>query len=136
MVPSAVQTKKRWNPKGWFTEHEEKIIVNKILRDDPTKGDMNNRQGITIWMLFEAIKDYHLWPVYIIGIFAYIPTGVLTAYLTLVLKSMGFSTFNANLLTIPYNVIHIILLLCITKFSEIVNERSLVCLFQPFIHFL
>ncbi|OWB81846.1 hypothetical protein B5S33_g466 [[Candida] boidinii] len=131
MVPSAVQTKKRWNPKGWFTEHEEKIIVNKILRDDPTKGDMNNRQGITIFMLYEAIKDYHLWPVYIIGIFAYIPTGVLTAYLTLVLKSMGFSTFNANLLTIPYNVIHIFLLLGITKFSEIVNERSLVCLFQP-----
>ncbi|OWB74318.1 hypothetical protein B5S31_g4107 [[Candida] boidinii] len=53
MVPSAVQTKKRWNPKGWFTEHEEKIIVNKILRDDPTKGDMNNRQGITIKMLYQ-----------------------------------------------------------------------------------
>ncbi|OWB79780.1 hypothetical protein B5S32_g4016 [[Candida] boidinii] len=131
MVPSAVQTKKRWNPKGWFTEHEEKIIVNKILRDDPTKGDMNNRQGITIKMLYEAIKDYHLWPVYIIGIIAYIPTNVLTAYLTLVLKGMGFSTFNVNLLTIPYNVIHIILLLGITKFSEIVNERSFVCLFQP-----
>ncbi|CAI4770339.1 CCQ_1a_G0047120.mRNA.1.CDS.1 [Saccharomyces cerevisiae] len=47
MVPSIVQTKKPWSKKGWFTEREEKIIVNKILRDDPTKGDMNNRQGIT-----------------------------------------------------------------------------------------
>ncbi|OUM54231.1 hypothetical protein BVG19_g3590 [[Candida] boidinii] len=132
MVPSAVQTKKRWNPKGWFTEHEEKIIVNKILRDDPTKGDMNNRQGITIKMLYEAISDYHLWPVYIIGIFAYIPTNVLNTYLTLVLRSMGFSRFDVNLLTIPHNVIHIVLLLLITKFSEVVNERSYVCLFQPF----
>ncbi|OWB62574.1 hypothetical protein B5S29_g3508 [[Candida] boidinii] len=131
MVPSAVQTKKRWNPKGWFTEHEEKIIVNKILRDDPTKGDMNNRQGITIRMLYDAIRDYHLWPVYIIGIIAYIPTNVLTTYLTLVLRSMGFNRFDVNLLTIPYNVLHIILLLLITKFSEIVNERSFVCLLQP-----
>lgn len=24
--------------KGWFTEREEKIIVNKVLRDDPTKA--------------------------------------------------------------------------------------------------
>ncbi|OWB74317.1 hypothetical protein B5S31_g4106 [[Candida] boidinii] len=132
MVPSAVQTKKRWNPKGWFTEHEEKIIVNKILRDDPTKGDMNNRQGITIKMLYQSIKDYHLWPVYIIGIIAYIPSHVVGNYLTLVLKGMGFSRFNVNLLTIPYNVIHIILLLGITKASEFFNERSLVCLFQPF----
>jgi hypothetical protein len=25
--------------KGWFTEHEETIIVNKVIRDDPTKSD-------------------------------------------------------------------------------------------------
>lgn len=28
---------------GWFTEHEELIMVNRLLRDDPSKGDMNNR---------------------------------------------------------------------------------------------
>lgn len=60
MVPSVVQTKKPWSKKGWFTEREEKIIVNKILRDDPTKGDMNNRQGMSLKMLWQGITDYYI----------------------------------------------------------------------------
>lgn len=41
MPPSPTQTKTWFRPKGWFTEREEVIIVNKVLRDDPTKV-MNN----------------------------------------------------------------------------------------------
>lgn len=37
MAPSSTQTKTWFRPKGWFTEREEVIIVNKVLRDDPTK---------------------------------------------------------------------------------------------------
>ena len=37
MPPSPTQTKTWFRPKGWFTEREEVIIVNKVLRDDPTK---------------------------------------------------------------------------------------------------
>ncbi|QLG70873.1 hypothetical protein HG535_0A08180 [Zygotorulaspora mrakii] len=131
MVPSVVQTKKPWNKKGWFTEREEKIIVNKILRDDPTKGDMNNRQGITPKMLWQAISDYYLWPIYLIGLIAYIPSGVLTAYLTLVLKDIGFQTFQVNLLAIPNYAIHIVLLLIVTWLSERMNNRLGVSLVQP-----
>jgi hypothetical protein len=44
MPPGACQTKHWFRGKnGWFDEHEEKILVNRILRDDPSKGDMNNR---------------------------------------------------------------------------------------------
>ncbi|VEU22188.1 DEKNAAC103205 [Brettanomyces naardenensis] len=131
MVPSAVQTKKPWNKKGWFSEREEKIIVNKILRDDPTKGDMHNRQGLNLKMLWEAVCDWYLWPVYIIGIVAYIPVGTLTTYLTLVLKSMGYSTFDVNLLAIPNYVLHIFLLLGITWLSEKRHSIFNVALLQP-----
>ena len=45
MPPGPTQTA-NWfrGKKGWFTEREEFIMVNRLLRDDPTKGDMNNRQ--------------------------------------------------------------------------------------------
>lgn len=125
MVPSAVQTKNWMHPKGWFTDREVKIVVNRVLRDDPSKGDMHNRQPLSLRLIWEALCDYHLWPIYFIGLISYIATGTMGAYLTLTLKSVGFSTFNVQLLSIPYQVIHIIFLLAITWFSEKVNERAL-----------
>ncbi|CCG24984.1 hypothetical protein CORT_0G03060 [Candida orthopsilosis Co 90-125] len=131
MVPSAVQTKRWWNPKGWFTDREEKIVVNRILRDDPTKGSMNNRQAIGPRNLFHCLIDYDMWPLYIVGIVAYIGSGTLGTYFTLTNRQLGFSVFDTNLLTIPSTVIHIIFLLSISWFSERVGERSLVCLIAP-----
>lgn len=131
MPASAVQTKTWFRPKGWFTEREEKIVVNRVLRDDPSKGDMHNRQAITPRRLWEAAKDYDLWPLYAIGLIAYIPQAPPAAYITLTLKSLGFSTFNTNLLTIPYSVVHILTLLGITWLSERTNERTFVSMLQP-----
>lgn len=63
MPASAVQTKTWFRPKGWFTDREVKIVVNRVLRDDPSKGDMHNRQAITIRRLWQSLSDYDLWPV-------------------------------------------------------------------------
>lgn len=131
MVPSAVQTKTKWRPKGWFTDREEKIVVNRVLRDDPSKGDMNNRQSLTFKQVGRSLLDYDLWPIYLIGLVVYIPLGTVTPYMTLTMKSLGFSTFDVNLLFIPQAVAHIILLLLVTWISEKVNERSLVSLSLP-----
>jgi len=38
MPASAVQTKTRFRPKGWFTDREIGLVVNRVLRDDPSKG--------------------------------------------------------------------------------------------------
>jgi hypothetical protein len=38
MPASAVETKKWFRPKGWFTDREVRIVVNRVLRDDPSKG--------------------------------------------------------------------------------------------------
>lgn len=101
MPASAVQTKTWFRPNGWFTERETAIVVNRVLRDDPSKGDMHNRQAITPRLLIRALSDYDLWPLYIIGLIAYIPQAPPGQYLTLTLRSLGFDKFNTNLLTIP-----------------------------------
>lgn len=74
MPPGACQTKNWFRGKdGWFNDHEEHILVNRILRDDPSKGDMNNRQAISLQALWQVICDWEQWPLYLIGLTAYIP---------------------------------------------------------------
>ncbi|KAK5009266.1 hypothetical protein LTR28_001901 [Elasticomyces elasticus] len=91
-----------------FNEREEKIMVNRILRDDPGKGDMHNRQAITHSLLWEALKDYHMWPIYLLGLSWLLPLIPMSAYLTLQLKSAGFKTLEVNLLIIPAYLIFIL----------------------------
>lgn len=102
--PTQTATKSDWNifrgKDGWFSEHEEKILVNRVLRDDPSKGDMNNRQGLDFRMLWDCVTDWHMWPIYLLGLTWLIPSTPSTAYLTLQLRSLGFGTFETNLLTV------------------------------------
>lgn len=111
---------------GWFTEHEEKILVNRLLRDDPSKCDMHNRQAVNLKLLWKSLKDYDLWPLYLLGLTSFIPANPPQNYLALILRTMGFSTFNANLLTIPSQFVYGVQLLVITRASEYFNERSLI----------
>jgi MFS family permease len=85
MPPGPTQTKAWFRPSGWFTERcvprsfnlsthlnsicsEEVILVNRVLRDDPSKSDMHNREGLSVRMIWEALKDWHLWPIYVLGL--------------------------------------------------------------------
>jgi hypothetical protein len=69
MPPGATQTKHWFRGKnGWFNEHEEKILVNRVLRDDPSKGDMNNRQAVGLRQLWKVCSDWEQWPLYLIGL--------------------------------------------------------------------
>ncbi|KAJ5510647.1 Major facilitator superfamily domain general substrate transporter [Penicillium expansum] len=126
MPASPTQTAGRFRGKdGWFTEHEEKIMVNRVLRDDPSKGSMHNRQAVTPKLLWQALKDYDMWLIYLLGLTWMIPNTPATSYISLELKSLGFSTFNTNLLTIPAYVIFIVNLLLWTWVSERFNQRLL-----------
>ncbi|KAL1861339.1 hypothetical protein VTK73DRAFT_7140 [Phialemonium thermophilum] len=131
MPASAVQTKAWFRPNGWFSDREVAIVVNRVLRDDPSKGDMHNRQAVTPKLLWQCLKDYHLWPLYAIGLIEFIPSNPPATYITLTLRALGFNPFTTNLLTIPYNVFHIINLILLTRLSDYLGERTYVCLLQP-----
>jgi MFS family permease len=50
--------------KGWFNTTEEEIMVNRVIRNDPSKGTMHNRQPITPKLLWKSMKDKELWYVF------------------------------------------------------------------------
>lgn len=124
MVPGVLQTRNWMHPKGWFNEREEKIAVNRVLRDDPSKGDMNNRQALSCNLIWDALTDYYQWPIYFIGLIAYLPYNTLGSYLTLSLKSVGFGTLTVQLLSIPNQVLHILMLLGVTLIAAKTHQRA------------
>lgn len=126
LIPGPTQTKTWWNPKGYYTEREEKIIVNRVLRDDPSKGDMHNRQPITLPMLWRSLKDWDLWPIYIIGILFEIPTSPPKTYLTLSLKALKFTTFQVTLLSIPVTVFAAINMVWVTYLTERFHQIAII----------
>ncbi|KAL3462832.1 major facilitator superfamily domain-containing protein [Aspergillus heterothallicus] len=132
MAPSPTQTKAWWRPKGWFSDHEEKIMVNRILRDDPSKGDMHNRQAITPKLLWKSLCDFDLWPIYAIGLTFGIPPAPSDQYLTLTLRGLGFDTFNSNLLSIPAQITTTVNMLILTYISVKINQRAYLGLFVQF----
>lgn len=111
--------------RGWFNEREEVIMVTRVVRDDPGKATMHNRQGLRLGLLWEALKDYDMWPIYLIGLSWTIPNTPPQAYITLTCRALGFDTFQTNLLTIPAYVLFIIQLLFWTWVSERANQRLL-----------
>lgn len=86
-------------------------MVNRVIRDDPSKGKMHNRQALS-WRQFTAclsdvsvfdsccrvgfkLTHYSLlqfdnWPLYLIGLSSYQPFAPPASYLTLTLRSESF----------------------------------------------
>ena len=98
-------------------------------------------------MLWKALSDWHLWPLYAIALtfggielylsfwlvsseelFYIVPIMPPQAYLTLSLRNLGFTTTQTTLLSIPSSVFGMITLLSITFISEVINSRIAVAL--------
>ena len=74
-------------------------------------------------MFWHCITDYHMWPIYFIGLSWALPIIPIEQYMTLNLRAAGFDTFSVNLLTIPAYLLWIAGLLFWTRVSERINER-------------
>ncbi|BGP42181.1 hypothetical protein JCM10450v2_006271 [Rhodotorula kratochvilovae] len=130
LAPSPSQTKTSWRPNGIFTDREAKIAVMRVIRDEPQKATMHNRQPLTFKLLWKSAKDYDLWPMYLLGLIFSVPGVPIGFYLQLSLKQLGFSTVMANLLSVPYTVLGVVLLLAIVALSELINSRTWVAIIQ------
>ncbi|KAF2097567.1 retrograde regulation protein 2 [Rhizodiscina lignyota] len=143
LMPSSPTSTTGWlrGKNGWFTEREEFIMVNRIIREDPSKSSMHNREPLTLGLLWKSIKDFDLWPTYLLGLNFQTPMSTPSNYLTLSLKGLGFGTFGTNLLVIPSKVLHVVTMLGLTYAGEIRRELTYTALAAqlwalPFLVFL
>lgn len=127
-MPSSPTSTASWlrGEQGWFSEREEKIMVNRIIREDPSKSSMHNREPLTPALLWQSMKDFDLWPIYILGLTFQTPMSTPSNYLTLSLKEIGVGTFKTNLLVIPTKVFHVINMLCLTYAAEVFGELTFI----------
>ncbi|KAH7029822.1 major facilitator superfamily domain-containing protein [Microdochium trichocladiopsis] len=134
MMPAGPTETKGWlrGKNGWFTPREEEIIVNRVIRDDPTKSSMHNRERITLSLLWKSICDYHLWPFYLFAFSNFLPIVPPKQYLVLSLRTLGFDVLHTNLLSIPNQVLGIITMLGISWLAERTGRPVLALLVPQF----
>ncbi|OBT56275.1 hypothetical protein VE04_02501 [Pseudogymnoascus sp. 24MN13] len=135
MPASAVQTTTWFRPKGWFTDREEAILVNRILRDDPSKGSMMNRKAITPRRLWRGLTDYDLitWlagkfnPRALVAVFQLIWTLPVLIFLAVWpgLISNQWGTYAATAVLLSYPYCHAIVGGWVSSNSNDVGARSI-----------
>ncbi|KAJ8059459.1 hypothetical protein OCU04_011121 [Sclerotinia nivalis] len=109
--------------RSWYTEREEIIMVNRILRDDPAKGLTALQEPATFKDIREAWSDSSMWGLYFIGLVAYIPATPVQSYITLTLRRLGYTTFDSNMLTIPSAALQVITMLVLAYSSDFFDEH-------------
>lgn len=83
---------------------------------------------MTFRLLWDALKDYDLWPIYLLGLSWTTAQQCAHSYLTLILRSLKFDPFETNLLTVPAWTLFILQLIFWTWVSEKINNRYLIIL--------
>jgi MFS family permease len=117
---------KRQRDRRWFTEKEEKIIVNRVLQDDPSKGDMRSTQALSLREVFKSLWDYHLWPIYLLGLLWHMAVFPVSQYFTENLRHMGYDALMMDLMVLPNHFLWMCNILIFTWVSEWLNERLLI----------
>lgn len=110
----------------FFTARERQILRSRIIADDETKGA--DKAEITLKAFAKAMTDYRLWLHMMLNIISLAPKGGLQLYGPSIIKSLGFSRTNANLLNAVSSVLVIILSWIISSASDFTRWRGPWCI--------
>ncbi|KAJ5390443.1 major facilitator superfamily domain-containing protein [Penicillium cataractarum] len=113
----------RWD---FFSDRERFILRSRVVADDDTKGD--DKVSISLKPVLRGLVDYRLWIHMILNIVSLAPKGGLQLYGPTIIKSLGFSTVNANLLNAVSSVLVIIFSYLISLGSDRTNLRGPWCI--------
>lgn len=107
--------------------HDERLLMIARVRRNQTGIE---QRRINWGQVREAYLDYKTWLFTLLGFFANIPNGGISNFSTLVIKGLGFNTFQTALLGIPQGalvVIWITLGAVVNKYMP-PNSRTIVCI--------
>ncbi|ORY94142.1 major facilitator superfamily domain-containing protein [Syncephalastrum racemosum] len=110
--------------KGWFTEREIHIAVTRLIRDDLSKTEQHVKK-ITWTDIKLAVLDTKIWTHLVITFIGMMPDTPITTYLPSIIRSGGFDTEMANLLTVPSYIINLIFSILIAWSSDRYGEVGL-----------
>ncbi|KAF9877369.1 major facilitator superfamily transporter [Colletotrichum karsti] len=109
-----------------FSSRERTILSNRILLDDESKGA--DKADMTLKSLGSAFVDYRLWLHMILNLISLTPKGGLLIYGPTIIKNLGFSKINANLLSAVGNVLVIVLSFALSVASDRTRLRGPWCI--------
>lgn len=109
-----------------FSNRERFIMQSRVIEEDETKAD--DKAHMTLRNLMGALLNYWLWLHMILNIVSLAPKGGLQLYGPTIIKSLGFSKINANLLNAVSSVLIIILSYLISIASDKTHLRGPWCI--------
>lgn len=110
----------------FFTDRDREILTARITRDDESKSAAKAK--ITFKTFMEAVGDYRLWLHMILNMVSLAPKGGLQLYGPTIIKNLGFSKTNANLLNSVSSFLVIILSALISFASDKTRWRGPWCI--------
>ncbi|EIE87642.1 hypothetical protein RO3G_12353 [Rhizopus delemar RA 99-880] len=101
---------------GWFTEREASIAVTRIIEEDKYNTEQN--VNITWHDVKIALLDTKLWTHLLITFTSFMHTTPISTYFPKLITGYGFSITTSNLLTVPANIINLVVSILIARSAD------------------
>ncbi|TIA48908.1 putative MFS transporter [Aureobasidium pullulans] len=114
--------------KPWFSEREKVVVINRLLRDDVSKGKTSTKEKTSLRDIWNTLKDPALIGFWFLALIIYMGKSPVSQYLVLNLRQLGFTRFESTVLTIPSDFLRTVTVLALTWSSGHFKEKVFHCI--------
>lgn len=106
-----------------FTDRQASILVTRVIRNDPTKA-LGRRQPVLLSHILETFMDWRLYGHLVAALLSMVMIAPMNTYAPSIIKSLGFTTLQANGLNSVGSVCALVLSVSLAFSSDKVRERG------------
>ncbi|MCO5613796.1 hypothetical protein L7F22_068074 [Adiantum nelumboides] len=104
-----INSKRPWMKRGWYNEREGKIMMTRVLVDDPTKCNEVHKGKVSLSDILDTLRDWRLLLIPLSALCGMVSTTPVGTYVPLIIKRLGFKGYTANGLAVPGYIAGIVL---------------------------